>query len=70
MSDKLTVTEINVSDDVQEIREMNDVEWAKYLATQDAIKLAAEQKEKDAAAKAALLNKLGITEEEARLLLG
>ncbi len=51
-------------------REMNDTEYAQYQADQ-----AAEQaRQAEAAAKAAqrqaLLDKLGITEDEARLLLG
>ena len=50
-------------------REMNAAEYAKYQADQanyEAVKAEAEAK---ATAKAALLSKLGITAEEARLLL-
>jgi hypothetical protein len=51
-------------------REMNDAEFAQYeadIAAQAAAKVAAAQK---AADKAALLTQLGITEEQAKLLLG
>jgi hypothetical protein len=51
-------------------REMNDAEFAEYQAdkaTQAAAKAEAEAK---AAQKAALLDRLGITEAEAKLLLG
>jgi hypothetical protein len=51
-------------------REMNDAEFAQYEANQAA--QAAEQAEATAKAaqRQALLNRLGITEEEARILLG
>jgi len=51
-------------------REMNDAEFATYEANQAA--QAAEQAElaAKAATRAALLTRLGITEEEARILLG
>jgi hypothetical protein len=51
-------------------REMNDAEFAQYeadVATQAAADAAAAQK---AADRAALLAQLGITEEQAKLLLG
>ena len=51
-------------------REMNDAEYAQYeadVATQAAADAAAAQK---AADRAALLAQLGITEEQAKLLLG
>lgn len=51
-------------------REMNDDEFAQYeadISAQAAAKVAAAQK---AADKAALLAQLGITEEQAKLLLG
>lgn len=50
-------------------REMNDEEFATYTLAQEerAAKLAEE--ETKAAAKAALLDRLGITEDEAKLLL-
>ncbi len=51
-------------------REMNDEEFAIYTATQEerAAKLAEEAAK--AEAKAALLERLGITEDEAKLLIG
>ena len=51
-------------------REMNDAEFAQYEADQAAQKAAAEAKAKAEADKAALLARLGITAEEAQLLLG
>ena len=59
----------DLSDDSITDREMNDEEFAAYEA-QQAANAAAEQAEADkATAKAALLTKLGITAEEAQLLL-
>lgn len=51
-------------------REMNDAEFAIYEAEQAANAARQAEAESKAAAKAALLNKLGITAEEAKLLLG
>jgi len=51
-------------------REMNDEEFAAYEAQQAANAAAAQAEADKAAARTALLAKLGITEEEARLLLG
>jgi hypothetical protein len=51
-------------------REMNDAEFAQYQADQAAQAIAQAEAEVKATAKAALLNKLGITAEEAQLLLG
>lgn len=51
-------------------REMNDAEFAQYEADQAAQTAAAEAKAKAEADKAALLDRLGITQEEAQLLLG
>ena len=51
------------------VREMNDIEFAQYekdVATSETFKAEGESK---AAAKAALLERLGISENEARLLL-
>ena len=61
---------INVITGEEIKREMNDAEYAQYQ-----IDLAEAQARKDeetakAATRQALLNKLGLTEEEARLLLG
>jgi Mg/Co/Ni transporter MgtE len=70
MSERLTITEVKVDENTEIVREMNEAEWAKYLATQEAIEAAKLKKEQDELAKAALLEKLGITAEEAKLLLG
>lgn len=51
-------------------REMNDTEFAAYKADQASNAVAQAEAESKAAAKAALLTKLGITAEEAQLLLG
>ena len=60
----------NLSTDTVVDREMNDVEFAQYEIDQ-ADKAAAEAEAlAKAEAKAALLERLGITEEEAQLLLG
>ena len=50
-------------------REMNDTEYADWQAQQAADAAAAQAKADKATAKAALLTKLGITAEEAKLLL-
>jgi hypothetical protein len=50
-------------------REMNDAEFAAYEADQAAKATAQAEAEARATAKAALLAQLGITEEQARLLL-
>lgn len=50
-------------------REMNDEELAQLEADKANAAAEAQAKEAIAAAKTALLNKLGITEEEAKLLL-
>ena len=51
-------------------REMTDAEFAQYEADQIAEAQRKANSEAKAAAKAALLERLGITEEEAKLLLG
>lgn len=51
-------------------REMNDEEFAAYQAQQKANEEAEANANAQAEAKAALLKRLGITEEEAKLLLG
>ena len=51
-------------------REMNDQEFAQYEAEQKANAAIQAEAEARATAKAALLTKLGITAEEAQLLLG
>jgi len=50
-------------------REMNDAEFAQYQADQAAQATAQAEAEAKATAKAALLAQLGITEEQAKLLL-
>jgi len=50
-------------------REMNDAEFAQYEADQAAQATAQAEAEAKATAKAALLEQLGITEEQAKLLL-
>jgi hypothetical protein len=51
-------------------REMNDTEFKAYQDDRAAIASAEEEAEAKADAKAALLTKLGITEDEAKLLIG
>ncbi len=51
------------------VRELNDEEFAVYQADQEADAIRQAEAEAKAAAKAALLEQLGITEEQARLLL-
>ena len=50
-------------------REMNDAEFAQYEADQAAQAVVQAEAEAKAIAKAALLTQLGITEEQAKLLL-
>ena len=50
-------------------REMNDAEFAQYEADQAAQATAQAEAQAKATAKAALLEQLGITEEQAKLLL-
>jgi len=51
-------------------REMNDAEFAQYQADQVAQVAETEAAAQAAATRQALLTRLGITEEEARILLG
>jgi hypothetical protein len=51
-------------------REMNDAEFEQYEADQAAQALAAEAKAKAEADKAALLARLGLTEDELKTILG
>lgn len=51
-------------------REMNDAEFAQYEADQAANKAAVEAKAKAEADKAALLARLGLTEDELKTILG
>ena len=59
----------NVETDEVIDREMNDAEFAQYEADQAARVTAQAEVEAKAQAKAALLAQLGITEEQAKLLL-
>lgn len=59
----------NISTDEVIEREMNDIEFAQYETDQIAFTVARAEKEAKAQAKAALLAQLGITEEQAKLLL-
>jgi hypothetical protein len=60
----------NVETDEVIDREMNDAEFAAYEADQAAQATAKAESEAKATAKAELLERLGITAEEAQLLLG
>jgi hypothetical protein len=51
-------------------REMNDAEFAQWQADQAAAEAEATAKAEAATKRQALLDKLGITEDEAKLLLG
>jgi hypothetical protein len=59
----------NIETDEVIDREMNDAEFAQYEANQAAQVTAAEAATQKAADRAALLAQLGITEEQAKLLL-
>jgi hypothetical protein len=51
-------------------REMNDAEYEQYLNDQTAKAAADAAKEQAAAERAALLNRLGLTEDELKTILG
>ena len=51
-------------------REMNDAEFAEYQETQATFKAAEEAKAKAETEKAALLTRLGLTEDELKIILG
>jgi len=53
-----------------EVREMNDAEFAQYEIDQAANKAAAQAQADKATARQAVLDRLGITADEAALLLG
>jgi len=63
------VAEINIETGETVIREKTDEEKALYDADQEALAAQEQANIAEATAKAALLNKLGITAEEATLLL-
>jgi hypothetical protein len=67
----MTTPQIRIIDgDTVTDRDMNADELAIYKSIQDDMKAAAEAQAAKATARQALLEKLGITEEEAQLLLG
>ena len=57
-------------DGVQVDREMNDTEFAQYTKDMAELQAKRDNEAKDATAKAALLERLGITADEAALLIG
>ena len=64
---KMTRPIIQIND---EVRPMNDDELVAHQAMLDAVKVKEAEQQARATAKAALLTKLGITADEAALLLG
>lgn len=66
---KPQVKEHNSETDEVIIRDMTDEEYQAWLDNQSAITAYEEKVKADAIAKTALLERLGLTEEEARLLL-
>ena len=67
---KPQVKEHNATTDEVIIRDMTDEEYQTYLDNQVAIAALEEKVKADEIAKTALLAKLGITADEAKLLLG
>ena len=65
-----TITIVNAQTGEVEIREMNTDETKQFELDQQKAILESQQKEELLARKESLLKKLGITEEDARLLLG
>lgn len=61
---------VNTETGEEIVREMNAEEFTQYEAEQTEIAAKEQAKAEQATAKAALLDKLGITAEEAALLLG
>ena len=68
-STRLMIRIHNIETDEVIDREMNDAEFAQYQADKAAQATAQAEAEAKATAKAALLTQLGITEEQAKLLL-
>lgn len=64
------ITIVNAETGDSETREMNDAELASYEAMQAEILKEKQEAQAKEAKRLALLEKLGITEDEARLLLG
>jgi len=67
---KPTIKILDVSTNEEIVREMNAEELALYKSAQDTLKAEETETKAKAEAKAALLEKLGITADEAALLLG
>jgi len=67
MATQIVKPNIQIGD---EVREMNDAEFAQYEIDQAANKAAAKADIAKATAKQAVLDRLGITADEAALLLG
>lgn len=65
----MKITEHNVESGEIVERDMTDDELAQFEADKEAAEKAAEEKVAKATARQALLDRLGITEEEAKLLL-
>ena len=61
---------INATNGEEIEREMNDTEFSQWQVDQASAEVEATTKAEIAAKRQALLDKLGITEEEAKLLLG
>ena len=59
----------NAGSDSEEQRPMNDQEYADYLTRYEQFNARLEEQEQKATEKQEILNRLGITEEEAKLLL-
>lgn len=64
-----TIREHNTKTNIVTDREMTDVEAADYASQLQAVKIKNDEVKAKAAAKAALLERLGITADEAALLL-
>ena len=60
----------NIETDEVIDREMNDAEFAQYQADQAAQAIAQAQADAKEAAKAAILDRIGLTADEAKLILG
>jgi hypothetical protein len=66
---KPTIKILDLSTNEEIVREMNAEELALYKFGQDTVKAEEAEAQAKSQAKAALLDKLGITEDEAKLLL-
>jgi hypothetical protein len=70
MANKPQIKIVNVETGDEIEREMTDAEFAQYQADQEMAQEKLAEAEAKAAQRQALLDRLGITEEEAQLLLG